>query len=40
MPTTTELRDLDSAELAQHLHDAQTELFNLRFQLATGRSTT
>lgn len=31
------LRDMTSAELAQKLTDAKGELFNLRFQLATGQ---
>ncbi len=30
------LRDLSDAELVQKLHDARQELFNLRFQKATG----
>jgi large subunit ribosomal protein L29 len=32
-----ELRDLGDAELVQKLHEAKEELFNLRFQLATGQ---
>ncbi len=32
-----ELRDLDHAELAQRLEEAKAELFNLRFQMATGQ---
>ncbi len=32
-----ELRDLGDAELAQKLGEAKEELFNLRFQLATGQ---
>jgi large subunit ribosomal protein L29 len=32
-----ELRDLGDAELAQKLDEAKEELFNLRFQLATGQ---
>lgn len=32
-----ELRDLGDAELAQRLDEAKQELFNLRFQLATGQ---
>lgn len=32
-----ELRDLGDAELAQKLDEAKGELFNLRFQLATGQ---
>jgi large subunit ribosomal protein L29 len=31
-----ELRDLTDAELEQKLHEARQELFNLRFQSATG----
>ena len=30
-------RDLTSVELTQKLTDAKSELFNLRFQLATGQ---
>jgi len=30
-------RDMTSAELTQKLTDAKGELFNLRFQLATGQ---
>jgi large subunit ribosomal protein L29 len=37
MPNIAELRDLADNELEQHLADARKELFNLRFQLATGR---
>jgi large subunit ribosomal protein L29 len=37
MARTSDLRELDDAELAQQLADAEKELFNLRFQLATGR---
>jgi large subunit ribosomal protein L29 len=33
----TEIRQLDDAELSQKLKDARAELFNLRFQLATGQ---
>lgn len=32
-----EIRDMESAELEQKLKDARAELFNLRFQLATGQ---
>lgn len=32
-----ELRDLNDAELAEKLAEAKSELFNLRFQLATGQ---
>ena len=31
-----ELRDLSNEELEGRLHDARQELFNLRFQSATG----
>ncbi|RQD70183.1 MAG: 50S ribosomal protein L29 [Tindallia sp. MSAO_Bac2] len=31
------LRDMSSAELNQKMIDAKSELFNLRFQLATGQ---
>jgi large subunit ribosomal protein L29 len=37
MTKTAELRELSDEELVQHLEEAKTELFNLRFQLATGR---
>ncbi|HVC24744.1 MAG TPA: 50S ribosomal protein L29 [Acidimicrobiales bacterium] len=37
MTKAVELRELDPAELADRLADARKELFNLRFQLATGR---
>ena len=37
MAKATELRDLDEADLGQRLVDSRKELFNLRFQLATGR---
>jgi len=30
-------RDMSSAELNQKMIDAKSELFNLRFQLATGQ---
>jgi large subunit ribosomal protein L29 len=32
-----ELRDLSDEELARKLRELQEELFNLRFQLATGQ---
>ncbi len=32
-----EIKGLADTELAQKLKDARTELFNLRFQLATGQ---
>jgi large subunit ribosomal protein L29 len=34
---TSEIKDLPVNELQEHLEDARTELFNLRFQLATGQ---
>jgi large subunit ribosomal protein L29 len=34
--TTKELRDLTDDELGRRLHDVRQELFNLRFQAATG----
>ncbi len=37
MSTAQELRDYDEDELTQKLTDARKELFNLRFQSATGR---
>jgi large subunit ribosomal protein L29 len=33
----TEIRDLADTDLAQKLKDTRAELFNLRFQLATGQ---
>jgi len=33
----TELRNLDEEELADKLREAKEELFNLRFQAATGQ---
>jgi large subunit ribosomal protein L29 len=33
----TEIRELEDAELLQKLKDTRAELFNLRFQLATGQ---
>ena len=36
MVKATELRELNDAELANKLREAKEELFNLRFQLATG----
>jgi large subunit ribosomal protein L29 len=33
---TSELRDLSDDELIRRLHDTRKELFNLRFQAATG----
>ena len=32
-----EFRELDAAELETRLNEAKEELFNLRFQLATGQ---
>ena len=37
MTKPAELRELTPVDLAQRLEEAQRELFNLRFQLATGR---
>ncbi|MHB1989051.1 MAG: 50S ribosomal protein L29 [Acidimicrobiales bacterium] len=37
MPTAQEFRDLDEDELQTRLDNARKELFNLRFQSATGR---
>ncbi len=35
--TATELRELTNEELVQRLKEAKEELFNLRFQMATGQ---
>ena len=35
--TTAELRELHDDELATRLREAKEELFNLRFQMATGQ---
>ena len=35
--TTSKLRTMSFADLAQELEDAKEELFNLRFQLATNQ---
>ncbi|MGH3498560.1 MAG: 50S ribosomal protein L29 [Nocardioidaceae bacterium] len=35
--TASELRTLDEDDLAQKLREAKEELFNLRFQAATGQ---
>jgi large subunit ribosomal protein L29 len=35
--TTAELRELHDAELETRLREAKEELFNLRFQTATGQ---
>jgi large subunit ribosomal protein L29 len=37
MTKAVELREHDTLELEQRLNEARKELFNLRFQLATGR---
>jgi large subunit ribosomal protein L29 len=37
MPTAAELREFDDDELENRLVNARKELFNLRFQAATGR---
>ena len=37
MTTAAELRELDEAELDNKLVEARKELFNIRFQAATGR---
>jgi large subunit ribosomal protein L29 len=34
---STEIRDLDEVDLRQKAADARTDLFKLRFQLATGQ---
>ena len=35
--TAGELRNVDSVDLVTRLHEAKEELFNLRFQAATGQ---
>ena len=35
--TAAELRELDGEELVQRLRESKGELFNLRFQMATGQ---
>ena len=35
--TAAEIRDLDDDELVSRLGEAKEELFNLRFQVATGQ---
>jgi len=35
--TAGELRNVDSVDLVTRLHEAKEELFNLRFQSATGQ---
>jgi large subunit ribosomal protein L29 len=37
MPSAAEIRELDAEELDLKLVEARKELFNLRFQAATGR---
>jgi large subunit ribosomal protein L29 len=37
MPPATELRELNDVELANRLREFKEELFNLRFQNATGQ---
>ncbi len=37
MAKINELRELDATDLEHKLTETRTELFNLRFQLATGR---
>jgi large subunit ribosomal protein L29 len=37
MMNAAQLRDLSDEELRGKLHELQEELFNLRFQLATGQ---
>jgi large subunit ribosomal protein L29 len=37
MATATELRELDDEELETRLGEAKQELFNMRFELATGQ---
>lgn len=34
---TKEFRDMTNEELLKHIDEFKTELFNLRFQLATGQ---
>ena len=38
--TAPELRELDAEALTARLREAKEELFNLRFQMATGQLTT
>lgn len=35
--TASELRELGNSELVQRLKESKEELFNLRFQMATGQ---
>lgn len=37
--TAPELRELDAETLTERLREAKEELFNLRFQMATGQLT-
>jgi len=37
MPTPAEMREYDDDELQSRLENSRKELFNLRFQAATGR---
>ena len=37
MPTDKEIREYDSGELENRIEESRKELFNLRFQAATGR---
>jgi large subunit ribosomal protein L29 len=37
MATASELRELDDEELETRLEEAKQELFNMRFELATGQ---
>jgi large subunit ribosomal protein L29 len=37
MPSAKELRELTDEELESRLAESKAELFNLRFQLATGK---
>jgi large subunit ribosomal protein L29 len=37
MTKPSEIRELNDAELANKLRESKEELFNLRFQLATGQ---
>ena len=37
MPTATDIAELDTEELERQLGETRRELFNLRFQLATGQ---
>lgn len=37
MSKAAEIRELNDAELANKLRESKEELFNLRFQLATGQ---